>query len=132
MNYLAPVNAKPEPSDHDARPSPFSGLNGRIGQDAARAFLAAGWQVTGFGRTDRVRIPGVTFIAGDAEVSADVARAIAPSDVVLDAVNLPYDKWDKGRYEKSLRRPARRPQGQWQDAALSRQYLQLRGRRPMC
>ena len=35
-------------------------------------------------------------------MSADVARAIAPSDVVLDAVNLPYDKWDNGRYEKSL------------------------------
>lgn len=78
------------------------GINGRIGQDAARAFIASGWQVTGFGRADRVKIPGVTFIAGDADSSADVARAIAPSDVVVDAVNLPYDKWDKGRYEKSL------------------------------
>ncbi len=78
------------------------GINGRIGQDAARAFAAAGWQVTGFGREDRVHIPGVSFIAGNGENTADVARAVAPSAVVLDAINLPYDKWDKGRYEKSL------------------------------
>ena len=78
------------------------GLNGRIGQEAARAFVAAGWQVTGLGRTNRVHISGVTFIAGDADKPEDVARAAAPSEVVLDAVNLPYDKWDKGRYEQSL------------------------------
>ena len=78
------------------------GINGRIGQEAARAFVAAGWQVTGMGRADRVHIPGVNFIAGNAESPADVARAAAPSEVVLDAVNLPYDKWDKGRYENSL------------------------------
>ena len=78
------------------------GINGRIGQDAARAFVAAGWQVTGFGREDRVHIPGVKFIAGNGENAEDVARAAAPSAVVLDAINLPYDKWDKGRYEQSL------------------------------
>ena len=78
------------------------GINGRIGREAARAFAAAGWQVFGLGRTDRAAIPGVTFIAGDAENPEDVAHAVAPADIVLDAVNLPYDKWDKGRYEKSL------------------------------
>jgi len=78
------------------------GINGRIGQDAARAFVAADWQVTGFGREDRVHIPGVRFIAGNGENAEDVARATAPSEVVLDAINLPYDKWDKGRYEQSL------------------------------
>ncbi len=78
------------------------GINGRIGQDAARAFVAAGWQVSGFGREDRVKVPGVRFIAGNAEIAGDVARAVAPSEVVLDAVNLPYDKWDNGRYEQSL------------------------------
>ena len=78
------------------------GINGRIGQDAARAFVAAGYDVTGFGRANRANIPGIRFIAGDAENPADIARACAGSDVVLDAVNLPYDKWDKGRYEKSL------------------------------
>ena len=78
------------------------GINGRIGQDAARAFVAAGYEVTGFGRTNRTNIPGIRFIAGDAENPADIARASADSAVVLDAVNLPYDKWDKGRYEKSL------------------------------
>lgn len=78
------------------------GINGRIGQDAARAFVAAGWRVTGFGREDRVHIPGVSFVTGDADTPTDVARAVAPSEVVLDAVNLPYDKWDKGRFERSL------------------------------
>lgn len=78
------------------------GINGRIGQEAGRAFIAAGWQVTGLGRENRVAIPGVSFIAGNADVPEDVARAAAPSAVVLDAVNLPYDKWDKGRFEQSL------------------------------
>ncbi len=78
------------------------GLNGRIGQEAARAFVAAGWQVAGLGRSDRVHIPGVRFIAGDADRPEDVARASACSEVVLDAVNLPYDKWDRDRFEKSL------------------------------
>ncbi|MBU1174782.1 MAG: hypothetical protein KKH72_05210 [Alphaproteobacteria bacterium] len=78
------------------------GINGRIGHQAARAFLAAGWQVTGLGRADRTGLAGITFIAGDADSSADVARAAAPSEVVLDAVNLPYDKWDRGRFEMSL------------------------------
>ncbi len=78
------------------------GVNGRLGQNAAQAFATAGWQVFGFGRTDRVAIPGVTFLAGDAENPEDIARAVAPADLVLDAVNLPYDKWDRGRYEKSL------------------------------
>lgn len=78
------------------------GINGRIGQEAARAFIAAGYDVTGMGRTNRAGIAGVRFIAGNADNAAEVARACEGSDVVLDAVNLPYDKWDKGRYENSL------------------------------
>ncbi len=78
------------------------GVNGRLGSEAARAFAATGWQVVGFGRADRVRIPGVTFVAGDADSPEDIARAAQPAEVVIDAVNLPYDKWDKGRYEQSL------------------------------
>lgn len=78
------------------------GLNGRIGQETARAFVAAGWTTIGMARTDKVKIPGVRFFKGDAENPGDVAAACAPSSVVVNAINLPYDKWDKGRYEANL------------------------------
>jgi len=75
------------------------GVNGRIGQEVARAFVAAGWRTIGMGRSDKVKIPGVRFVAGDALRPADIARASAGADVVINALNLAYDKWDKGRYE---------------------------------
>lgn len=75
------------------------GINGHIGSHAARAFVAAGWDVTGFGRSNRARIDGVRFIAGDADSVEDMRRAIGDADVVLNALNLPYDQWDKGRME---------------------------------
>ena len=42
------------------------GINGRIGSHAARAFVAAGWDVTGFGRSNKRPIAGVRFAAGHA------------------------------------------------------------------
>lgn len=78
------------------------GINGRIGQEVAKAFVAAGWQVTGMGRGNRARLAGVNFIEGDAGRQADVRAAIAGADVVVNALNLPYDKWDKGRAEAQL------------------------------
>lgn len=80
------------------------GINGHIGHYAARAFLAAGWRVIGFGRSNRLPVPGVTFVAGDADRPADLARAVAEADVVMNALNLPYDKWGNGAAEAQLER----------------------------
>lgn len=78
------------------------GINGNIGHHAARAFLAAGWAVKGFGRSNKKPIAGVRFIKGDADNVGDMRRAVEGSDVVLNALNLPYDKWDKGRAETQI------------------------------
>ena len=80
------------------------GSNGHIGHHAARAFVAAGWDVTGFGRVDRAPVAGMRFVAGDADSLADLSAAIGDSDVVVNALNLPYDKWDNGRLEALMGR----------------------------
>ena len=79
------------------------GVNGRIGQYAARAFLAAGWQVTGFGRENRIDLPGMGFYKGNADSVEDIRAACSGSAVVVNALNLPYDKWENGRYEAQMR-----------------------------
>ena len=78
------------------------GSNGHIGYEAARAFHAAGYAVTGFGRTNRRPLEGVGFIKGDAANLDDVRAAISGAGIVVNALNLPYDKWDKGRAEAQL------------------------------
>lgn len=78
------------------------GINGHIGHHAARAFLAAGYSVSGMGRSNRHPISGVRFVPGDAASLDDLKAAIAPADIVVNALNLPYDKWDKGRAETQL------------------------------
>lgn len=78
------------------------GINGHLGRHAARAFHEAGYAVTGFGRSNRHPIAGVRFHKGDAENLADLQEAIAGADIVFNALNLPYDKWDKGRAEAQL------------------------------
>lgn len=65
------------------------GINGHIGQHAARAFVAAGWEVSGFGRSNKQPIEGVRFIKGDAENVAEMAAAVADAEVVVNALNLP-------------------------------------------
>lgn len=75
------------------------GINGHIGHAAARAFFAAGYAVTGFGRSNKHPIPGVTFIKGDADDVAQLRAAIGDADLVVNALNLPYHQWDKGRKE---------------------------------
>lgn len=75
------------------------GINGHIGSATARAFLAAGHAVTGFGRSNRHPIPGVTFIKGDADDVEAMRAAIGDADLVVNALNLPYHQWDKGRKE---------------------------------
>lgn len=78
------------------------GINGHIGHHAARAFHQVGFTVTGFGRANRHPIEGVGFIKGDAGSLDDLKAAIGGADIVVNALNLPYDKWDKGRAEAQL------------------------------
>jgi nucleoside-diphosphate-sugar epimerase len=75
------------------------GINGHIGAAAARAFLAAGYAVTGFGRSHKHPIPGVSFIKGDADDVASLRAAIGDNDLVFNALNLPYHQWGEGRME---------------------------------
>ncbi|HWA19257.1 MAG TPA: NAD-dependent epimerase/dehydratase family protein [Devosia sp.] len=80
------------------------GINGHVGQAAAKGFVAAGWQVTGMGRTDKHRLPGVRFQRGDSDSVADMQAAIGDSDVVVNALNLPYHTWFGGRMEAQMAR----------------------------
>lgn len=78
------------------------GINGRIGQEVAKAFVGAGWNVIGMGRGNRAKLAGVDFIEGSADNIGDIKRATAGADVAVNALNLPYDKWDRGRAEAQL------------------------------
>ena len=78
------------------------GINGHIGHHAAQAFQQAGWDVTAFGRTNRKPVTGARFVAGDATDLGALQAVIADADIVVNALNLPYDKWDKGRAEAQL------------------------------
>ena len=80
------------------------GINGHIGQHAAAAFVAAGWDVVGMGRSNKQPIPGVKFVRGDAESVADMRAAISDAEVVVNALNLPYDKWFNGAMEDQTAR----------------------------
>ena len=78
------------------------GINGHVGHAIAHAMHAAGWRVTGFGRSNKQSIPGVAFHKGDATSAQDIAAAIAGADVVVNALNLPYPDWYHGRAEAQL------------------------------
>lgn len=78
------------------------GVNGRVGRANAAAFLDAGWDVTGFGRENRTDFANMKFVIGTTEDAAAMHRAVDGADVVVNALNLPYDTWDKGRAEAQL------------------------------
>ena len=80
------------------------GINGHIGRFTAQAFAAAGWDVTGMGRTDKYKLNGIRFMAGDAESVEDMRRAIGDTEVVVNALNLPYHTWFNGRMEAQMTR----------------------------
>jgi nucleoside-diphosphate-sugar epimerase len=80
------------------------GVNGHIGQEVAKAFVSAGWDVTGMARTDKYRTPGIRFVTGDSDSVADMKAAIGDAEVVVNALNLPYAAWDKGRKEAQMAR----------------------------
>lgn len=75
------------------------GINGHIGQHAVKAFASAGWEVVGMGRSNKQPIEGVKFVQGDAESVADMRASIGDAEVVVNALNLPYDKWFNGAME---------------------------------
>lgn len=72
------------------------GAAGRIGDAAARAFLAAGWRVKGIGRGARPQqmAPGVEPVQADVNDRTALIAAVAGADVVMNAANPPYDKWE--------------------------------------
>ncbi|MDR3474855.1 MAG: NAD(P)H-binding protein [Devosia sp.] len=80
------------------------GINGHVGHWVAQAFQDAGWTVRGMGRSNKQPIAGVEFVVGNAESVADMARAVEGSDVVVNALNLPYDKWFGGAMEAQTER----------------------------
>jgi nucleoside-diphosphate-sugar epimerase len=80
------------------------GINGHVGHHIAKAFVAAGWDVAGFGRSNKQPIPGVRFVKGDAEDVEAMRAAIGDIDVVVNALNLPYHQWDQGRMEAQNQR----------------------------
>jgi len=80
------------------------GINGHIGHHAAAAFAAAGWDVVGMGRSNKHPIAGVQFVQGDAESVEDMRRAIGDAKVIVNALNLPYDKWFGGAMEAQTAR----------------------------
>jgi nucleoside-diphosphate-sugar epimerase len=80
------------------------GVNGHIGKAVTQAFVTTGWDVTGMARTDRYRIAGVRFVPGDSDSVDDMRRAIGDAEVVVNALNLPYPEWDKGRMEAQMGR----------------------------
>lgn len=80
------------------------GVNGHIGKGVAQAFVANGWDVTGMARTDRHRLAGVRFVTGDSDSVEDMRRAIGDAPVVVNALNLPYHQWDKGRMDAQMAR----------------------------
>lgn len=80
------------------------GINGHIGQAVAKAFVDAGWDVTGMGRSDKHHTAGVRFVQGDSDSVADMRAAIGDSDVVMNALNMRYDLWFEGRMEAQMAR----------------------------
>lgn len=80
------------------------GINGHIGQAVAKAFVAAGWDVTGMGRSDKHHTPGVRFVLGDSDSVAEMRAAIGDSEVVVNALNIRYDLWFEGRMEGQMAR----------------------------
>ena len=72
------------------------GAAGRIGDAAAKAFLAAGWRVRGVARNAKAANlrPGVEVIEADAYDRLPLIRAVQGADVILNALNPRYTEWE--------------------------------------
>lgn len=71
------------------------GAAGRIGDAAARAFVAAGWRVKGVARNAKAvqLAPGVKAIQADAFDRASLIEACKGADVIVNALNPQYTEW---------------------------------------
>ncbi len=72
------------------------GAAGRIGDAAAKAFLAAGWRVRGLARNAKAATlrAGVEVIEADAYDRKSLIRAVEGADVILNALNPKYTEWE--------------------------------------
>ncbi|TRC85073.1 NAD-dependent epimerase/dehydratase family protein [Mesorhizobium sp. WSM4310] len=71
------------------------GAAGRVGEAAAREFVAAGWRVKGLARNAKAAslAPGVEVVQGDATDRAALIEACKGADVILNALNPLYTEW---------------------------------------
>ena len=69
------------------------GANGRFGRAAHKAFTDAGWNVTDLVRPGKSQ--GGKTIEADASDAAALSVAAKGFDVIVNALNPPYDKWTK-------------------------------------
>ena len=67
------------------------GANGRFGRAAHKAFTDAGWNVTALVRPGKSH--GGKTIEADASDAAALSAAAKGFDVIVNALNPPYDKW---------------------------------------
>lgn len=71
------------------------GANGRFGAAAVEAFAAAGWRVLAQARRAIASLPeGAEALVLPLEDAGALAGAAAGAEVVVHAVNPPYDQWD--------------------------------------
>ncbi len=68
------------------------GAKGRMGRSATGAFLATGWRVRTLSRAG-LDLDGAEVIEGDAFDAATVAAAARGCDVIVNALNPPYPRW---------------------------------------
>jgi nucleoside-diphosphate-sugar epimerase len=70
---------------------------GQLGRTAALAFKAAGWQVASLvqGRSAGRAAAGTEIVEVDARDGESVVAAAAGADVVLHALNVPFEEWGR-------------------------------------
>lgn len=72
------------------------GAKGRFGRAAVHAFLAQGWNVRAFVRGANTDLPkGVERFVGDAFDADLLRKACEGCDIIVNALNLPYENWAK-------------------------------------
>ena len=69
------------------------GANGRFGRATHAAFTNAGWNVTALVRPGKARRPNT--IEADASDASALSKAAQGFDVIVNALNPPYHKWEK-------------------------------------
>lgn len=70
------------------------GAKGRFGRAALSAFADAGWDVTAFGRDwNEPGKNGIRRITGNVQDTAALKAACAGQDVIVNAINPPYENW---------------------------------------